>query len=539
MEKYEVWLRRVKDKNLLEELKNMTEEQVSSAFFKDLEFGTAGMRGIVGAGSNCMNIYTVGKVTEAVARYLEKRENPKIAISYDSRNMSPEFAKNISRICAHHGITVYLAKHMMPTPFLSYMVRYYGCDLGIMITASHNPKEYNGYKLYDENGCQLLDEPSKEIMAIAETVDMFNVKTACLKNAVKNGLVIYTDSDVEENYYKEVLSQSINKVENLKVVYTALNGTGACTVPEVLKRQGVDVVLNKPQCKADKNFTTCPYPNPEKKEVFALSEEIANKCSADLIVATDPDSDRVGVEVKCEDGYHHLTGNEVGALLTEYLLSQKDQKGYVVRSLVSTSLSDKIAAKYNREMKVVLTGFKFIGDFIRQLEMQGREKEYILGFEESFGYLIGTYVRDKDATVASMLICEMASYYKKRGKTLVQKLSELYDEFGLYEHRVKSYRFEGKSGSEKMQELLASLRNNPFVKVADFDVAKVTDYMQDGTGLPKADVLAFELSNGGSIIVRPSGTEPLIKVYLTFSENKEANAKAFAACEAFLADYFA
>ncbi len=537
-EKYNLWLEKVKDEKVLAELKNMTEDQISSAFFKDVEFGTAGMRGIVGAGSNCMNIYTVGKVTEAVAKYLAERKNPRLAVSFDSRHMSVEFAELVARICSKYGIEVYISRDMMPTPFLSYMVRYYGCDLGVMITASHNPKEYNGYKLYDSDGCQLLEEPSKAIMEIADTIDMFNVSMPSLEEGINKGLIKYIENGVVESYFESVEKVSLNKIENLKVVYTALNGTGANTTPQMLVRRGADVSLVDIQCKKDSDFTTCVNPNPERLDVFALAEELATKTNADIIVATDPDADRVGVEVKHNGEYVHLTGNESGVLLTDYILSNKKQSGYIVRSIVSTSLVDKLAEKYGAKVKAVLTGFKYIGDFIKGLENQNRESEYLLGFEESYGYLAGSYVRDKDATCASMLICEVASELKKQGKTLVDRLNEIYDEFGLYEHHVKSYRFEGKTGNDKMRELLIYLRKAPFENIAGIKVSNMVDYSTSVDGLPCADVLLYTLENGGNVIIRPSGTEPLIKVYITFVKNKEENAKDFEKTENFFKEFF-
>ncbi len=538
-DKYKLWLNKVKDEQVLAQLKSMTEEEITTAFFKDVEFGTAGMRGIVGAGSNCMNIYTVGKVTEAVARYMDNMKNPKIAVSFDSRHMSVEFAETVARICAKHNITVYISKDMMPTPFLSYMVRYYGCDLGVMITASHNPKEYNGYKLYNSDGCQLLEEPSKAIMEIADGVDMFNVEMCDLQEGISKGLIKYIEQDIVDSYFKDVSQVSFNRVENLKVVFSALNGTGANTAPDLLTARGADVILTEVQCKKDSDFTTCKNPNPERKDVFELSEILAKENDADIIVATDPDADRVGVEVKQNGEYVHLTGNETGVLIADYILSQSKQKGYIVRSIVTTSLVDKLAEKHGSKVKAVLTGFKYIGDFIKGLENEGREKEYLLGFEESYGYLAGTYVRDKDATCACMFICEMASELKKQGKTLLDRLNEIYDEFGLYEHVVKSYKFEGKAGNDKMKEILSSLRQKPFAKIADFDVTKFVDYKNCIDGLPSADVLSYDLSNGGNVVIRPSGTEPLIKVYLTFVKNKEENAVAFEKALKFFQEYFA
>ncbi len=538
-DKYNLWLEKVKDGALLAELKGMTEDQISTAFFKDMEFGTAGMRGVVGAGSNCMNIYTVGKVTEAVAMYMDSIGAKKVAISYDSRHMSVEFSQAAAAIFGKHNIKVYLAADMMATPFLSFMVRHFGCDIGVMITASHNPKEYNGYKLYDSDGCQLLEEPSKAIMNISDNVDMFNVERGDFDALVKSGVIEYTGKEVLESYYDHVKTQSLNQIENLKVVYTALNGTGINTAPELISRQGAEVYLVDVQCEKDSDFTTCPYPNPERTDVFELAEKLAAEKGADIIVGTDPDADRVGVEVLQKGKYIHLTGNEVGVLLTDYLLSNSGRKGYIVRSIVSTSLADKLAEKYGSKVKTVLTGFKYIGDFIKGLEKQERESEYILGFEESYGYLAGTYVRDKDANVATMLICEMASEWKKKGKTIIDRLNEIYDEFGLYEHVVKSYRFEGKSGSEKMVTLLNGLRAQPFQNIADNKVTKIVDYKTSVDGLPCADVILYELDNGGSIIVRPSGTEPLIKVYLTFVKNKEANARDFENSLNFFKEFFA
>lgn len=537
-QKYELWLKKVKDDKLLTELKNMSEEQISTAFFKDVEFGTAGMRGVVGAGSNCMNIYTVGKVTEAVARYLSERKNPRIAVSFDSRHMSVEFSEVVARICSKYGIEVYISKEMMPTPFLSYMVRYYGCDLGVMITASHNPKEYNGYKLYDSDGCQLLEEPSKAIMKIAENIDMFDVYIPPIEEGINKGVIKYIDNNVLESYFESVEKTSLNKIENLKVVYSALNGTGANTTPQLLTRRGADVSLVSVQCQKDSDFTTCVNPNPERKDVFALAEDLAIKINADIIVATDPDADRVGVEVNQEGVYQHLSGNEVGVLLADYILSNKKQKGYIVRSIVTTSLVDKLAEKYDSKVKTVLTGFKYIGNFIKELEKQNKEDEYLLGFEESYGYLVGSYVRDKDATCASMFICEMASELKKQGKTLLDRLNELYAEFGYYQQHVKSYRFEGKSGNEKMKQLLNSLRANPLENIAGNIVRKVVDYSTSVDGLPRADVLLYNLDNGGNVIIRPSGTEPLVKVYITFVKNKEENEKDFERTENFFNEYF-
>lgn len=524
-ERYKLWLKNVKDETLLKELKSMNEEEIETAFFKDIEFGTAGMRGTLGAGSNCMNKYNVAKVTKAICEFLKSYKNPSIAVSYDSRNMSFEFAELVTKICAYNGVKVYLAQTMMPTPFLSYMVRFYQTDMGVMITASHNPKEYNGYKVYGNDGCQLLDKPSLEIMELAEKINPFSVEECDFEKACKDGLVVFTDSKILDSYTKEVLKQSVCDAKNLKVVYTALNGTGIKTLPETLKKVGVDVILNEVQCKADGNFTTCPYPNPERIDVYDLSNKIAIETRADLVIASDPDADRVGVNVINNNEITHLTGNEVGVLLIDFLLTNKKYKsGIVVKSIVSTSLAEKVANNYGAEVYNVLTGFKYIGEYIARLEKE-KTKEFVLGFEESLGYLVGTYVRDKDATVASMLICEMASKYKAEGKTLVDKLNEIYVKFGLYEHFVLRFDFPGEEGFIKMESILDNLRKNSPKNFGTLKVKKVLDYESGVGDLPKANVMSFELEGESEIIIRPSGTEPLIKTYITLSKTKEVNTK--------------
>ena len=460
-EKYEFWLNNVKDKKMLEELKSMNENEIQLAFFKDIAFETAGLRGIVGAGSNCMNIYTVGRVAKAISIYMQKIGGKKIAISYDSRNMSYEFAKLSARIFASYGIKVYLANKLMPTPFLSYMVRFYKCDMGVNVTASHNPKDYNGYKVYDSTGCQLLDEPSYEIIKIANGLELFNISAMSFNKAKETGLVVLTDDKVLDGYIKEVEKQSLQKIEGIKVVYTALNGTGMGTLPRVLKERGAKVVCNKVQCKPDKNFTTCPYPNPERDDVYESSIAIAKENGIDLIVASDPDADRLGVAQLVQGNFVRFTGNEIGVLLADYLFSSKKTKDKIlVKSIVSTPLADLVAEKYGGKVVNVLTGFKYIGEFIYKLEKEGREKEFLLGFEESSGYLSGSYVRDKDATVAAMLVLEYASKLKKVGKTLFDRLNEIYDEFGYYQSKVYSFRFEGESGFNRMKEILENFRKN-------------------------------------------------------------------------------
>ncbi len=527
-EKYEFWLNNVKDKKMLEELKSMNENEIQLAFFKDIAFETAGLRGIVGAGSNCMNIYTVGRVAKAISIYMQKIGGRKIAISYDSRNMSYEFAKLSARIFASYGIKVYLAKKLMPTPFLSYMVRFYKCDMGVNVTASHNPKDYNGYKVYDSTGCQLLDEPSYEIIKIANGLELFNISAMSFNKAKETGLVVLTDDKVLDSYIKEVEKQSLQKIEGIKVVYTALNGTGMGTLPRVLKERGAKVVCNKVQCKPDKNFTTCPYPNPERDDVYESSIAIAKENGIDLIVASDPDADRLGVAQLVQGNFVRFTGNEIGVLLADYLFSSKKTKDKIlVKSIVSTPLADLVAEKYDGKVVNVLTGFKYIGEFIYKLEKEGREKEFLLGFEESSGYLSGSYVRDKDATVAAMLVLEYASKLKKVGKTLFDRLNEIYDEFGYYQSKVYSFRFEGESGFNRMKEILENFRKNTPKSFAGFKVNIVIDYENGVRDLPKANVLEYILDGGAKIIVRPSGTEPNIKVYVMLNKTKQQNETDF------------
>lgn len=525
-DKYKLWLNKVDDPELLRELQFMTEEQKSNAFFKDMKFGTAGLRGTIGAGSNCMNKYNVCRVTQAICEYMKNHNGKTLAVSYDSRNMSLEFAQMVAGVCAQNGIQVYISNDMMPTPFLSYMVRYYGCDIGVMITASHNPKNYNGYKAYSSDGCQLLDEPSNEITEIAEKLDLFNTKMMDYDEAVQKGLVKLTDEKILNDYISDVKMQSFNRIENLKVAYTALNGTGVNTIPRTLKEQGAEVVLNEVQCKPDKNFTTCPYPNPEKLEVYEDTVRLAKKVNADIIIASDPDADRVGVRAKHNGEYVHLNGNEIGILLTDYIFSKSNiDGGWLVKSIVSASLAEKVAKKYGGKVKNTLTGFRYIGSFITDLESQGMQDQFVIGFEESYGYLIGTHVRDKDATVASLLLAELASELKKQDKTLVDRLEELFEEFGAFYNEVLVFRYEGETGSHKMQEIMNSLRTNTTTEIGGYKVVEYFDYLQGVDGLPKSDVLIYNLENDGQVIVRTSGTEPLIKAYVALTKTKEQNKK--------------
>lgn len=527
---FELWAKNVKDKKVLEELSAMTESQKEQAFFKDIEFGTAGLRGIVGIGSNMMNVYTVGRVSKAVALYMEKINAKSIAIAYDSRDMSPEFAKLAAKIFAYHRIKVYLTKTMMPTPYLSFMVRYFKCNMGINITASHNPKDYNGYKVYDNTGCQLLEEPSYKIMEIAENLSYFDVKMASFSKAVDEKTIVVVDEEnsVFEAYIKAVKKQSLHKIKNITAVYTALNGAGIKTLPRVLEDQGAKLIFNKVQCKPDKNFTTCPYPNPEIDSVYDTSMELAKDKNVDLILASDPDADRIGVCVNQKGKFIHLTGNEIGVLLTDYLFSnRKENGGILVKSIVSTKLAEKLVENYGGKTKNVLTGFKYIGEFVRKLETESKEKDFVLGFEESSGYLSGSYVRDKDATLGCMLIAEAASELKKQGKTLYDRLIEIYDKYGYYQSKTISFEFDGVEGQEKMQKILSGFRSHQPKEFAGFKVKNIIDYQTGFEDLPKANVIEYDLEHGKQIIIRPSGTEPKIKVYLTVADSLETNKKSF------------
>lgn len=529
-EKFNFWIESIKDKKVVSELKKMSESEKEDAFFKDIEFGTAGLRGIVGLGSNRLNIWTVGRVSESVATYMKNNGYSSIAVAFDSRNMSLEFAKLASSIFASHGINVYLTSTMMPTPYLSFMVRYFKCDMGVNITASHNPKDYNGYKVYGSDGAQLLEKPSYEIMKIAENIDYFDVKIPSFDQYVKNKTIILVDekNSVFDAYLKAVKAQSINRIENITAIYTALNGTGIKTLPKILESQGANLILNKVQCKPDKNFKTCPYPNPENDNVYDSSKALAKGKNVDLILASDPDADRIGVCVKTNGEFVHLTGNEIGILLTDYLFQNKKQKGgYLVKSIVSSSLAEKIAGKYGGKTINVLTGFKYIGEFVTKLEKMGQENQFVFGFEESSGYVAGPYVRDKDATLGCMLIAEQASELKKQGKTLIDRLNEIYDEFGFYQTKTISFDFENALGFEKISNIMLNLRKSKLKHFGKFNIEKIIDYEKGVNGLPRANMIEFELENSKKVIVRPSGTEPKLKFYLTTNDDAKTNDENF------------
>lgn len=549
---YNEWLENaVEDKDLkaeLESIKN-NEDEIYDRFYTALKFGTAGLRGIIGAGTNRMNIYVVRQATQGLANYvLKKYGNGSVAISHDSRIKADLFMNEAARVLAANGIKVYITSELQPTPVLSYLVRYFKCQAGIMVTASHNPAAYNGYKAYGEDGCQMTDVAANTVYDEISKLDMFkDVKIADFDEAVKSGMIEYVDESVYDTYLEKVMEQQVNpgvcKGANLKVVYTPLNGTGNKLVRKVLGKIGVnDVVVVPEQELPDGNFTTCPYPNPEIKEALAKGLELCEKEQPDLLLATDPDADRVGIAVKDYDGsYRLISGNEDGVMLTNYILSCKKASGklpekpVVVKTIVTTKLINKLCEKYGCELKNVLTGFKYIGEVILNLEKKHEENRYLFGFEESYGYLSGTYVRDKDAVVASMLVCEMAAYYKKQGKSLAEVIDGLYEEFGYYLNQTYSFEFGGAAGMQKMADIMTAVRDNTQKSIAGYDVVKVSDYLlrketDVATGsvtdidLPKSNVIALHLADDNAVIIRPSGTEPKIKLYITSVGKDKDNA---------------
>lgn len=549
---YNEWLENAdEDKDLTAELESIknNEDEIYDRFYTALKFGTAGLRGIIGAGTNRMNIYVVRQATQGLANYvLKKYGNGSVAISHDSRIKADLFMNEAARVLAANGIKVYITSELQPTPVLSYLVRYFKCQAGIMVTASHNPAAYNGYKAYGEDGCQMTDVAANTVYDEISKLDMFkDVKIADFDEAVKSGMIEYVDESVYDTYLEKVMEQQVNpgvcKGADLKVVYTPLNGTGNKLVRKVLGKIGVnDVVVVPEQELPDGNFTTCPYPNPEIKEALAKGLELCEKEQPDLLLATDPDADRVGIAVKDYDGsYRLISGNEDGVMLTNYILSCKKASGklpekpVVVKTIVTTKLINKLCEKYGCELKNVLTGFKYIGEVILNLEKKHEENRYLFGFEESYGYLSGTYVRDKDAVVASMLVCEMAAYYKKQGKSLAEVIDGLYEEFGYYLNKTYSFEFGGAAGMHKMADIMTAVRDNTPKSIAGYDVVKVSDYLlrketDVATGsvtdidLPKSNVIALHLADDNAVIIRPSGTEPKIKLYITSVGKDKDNA---------------
>jgi len=562
---YNEWLEKATgDPDLTAELESIrgNDEEIMDRFYRSLEFGTAGLRGVIGAGTNRMNIYTVGRATQGLADFLNKNyENPSVAIGYDSRIKSDYFSKEAASVLAANGIKVYIYDELEPTPCLSFAIRHFKTSSGIILTASHNPAKYNGYKCYNPKGYQMTDEEAGETYDFIQKVDYFTgIKKTDFDEAVKEGIIEYIGQDVIDVFLDEVQKQCVNpevvKEADLKVIYTPLNGTGNKPVRAILDRIGIKQVFVVPeQENPDGNFPTCPFPNPEIKQVFELGLEMNKDIKADILLATDPDCDRVGIAVPDKSGELVLmSGNEVGAMLLNYLLSQKKEKGILsdtaiaVKSFVSTDLAEVIAKKYNCTFKNLLTGFKYIGELITNLESEGRASDFVMGFEESYGYLAGTHARDKDAVVGSMLICEMAAFYKTKGMNLVDVMNSLYDEFGYYNNDVQSYTFEGAAGMEKMAGIMDTLRANPPKEIAGYAVTAVSDYKtskttftdgkEEAIDLPKSNVLAFALEKGNKVIVRPSGTEPKIKAYITAVGDSKAAAGEIAAKLIAAADEF-
>ena len=542
-ENYEAWLSNPYfDETTKAELKSIAEDdkEIKERFYKDLEFGTAGLRGIIGAGTNRMNIYTVRKATQGLANYIIKKgeQGKGVAIAYDSRRMSPEFADEAALCLAANGIKAYVFESLRPTPELSYAVRSLGCIAGINITASHNPPEYNGYKVYWEDGAQITPPHDKGIMdEVKAVVDYNTVKTMDQEEAKKAGLYQVIGADVDDGYIAELKKQvihqdSIDAVgKDLKIVYSPLHGTGNIPARRILKELGFEnVYVVKEQELPDGEFPTVSYPNPEAEEAFELGLKLAKEVDADLVLATDPDADRLGVRVKDKDGvYHTLTGNMSGCLLADYEIGQRKalqglpDDGYLIKTIVTSNLADAIAKGYDIGLIEVLTGFKFIGQQILKFETTGKGS-YLFGFEESYGCLIGTHARDKDAIVATMALCEAAAYYKTQGKTLWDAMVDMYDKYGYYKDDIQSITLKGIEGLQKIQEILETLRKNPPTEVGGYKVLKARDYQADtikdiatgevtATGLPKSNVLYYDLTDDAWLCVRPSGTEPKVKFY--------------------------
>ena len=551
MELYKLWCKKaVDDPDLQEELRSIEgdKDAITDRFYRNLEFGTGGLRGVIGAGAYRLNVYTIRRATQGLADYVNGAfENGSVAIAYDSRIKSDVFAKEAARVLAANGIKVYIYPELMPTPMLSYAVRNLKCSAGIVITASHNPAKYNGYKVYGDDGCQITLDVANTVIGKINSVPMFDgAKLVSFSEGIENGTIEYISQDVIESYLDKVSEQGIHTdlvaESGLKVVYTPLNGTGNKPVRAILKKIGVKEVTAVPeQENPDGTFPTCPFPNPEIKEALAKGLELCEKVKPDLLLATDPDCDRVGIAVPDKDGNYVLfSGNEVGAMLLKYICQERTAMGTMpknpvaVKTIVTTDICKKIAAEYGVELREVLTGFKFIGEQIGFLEEKGEENRYIFGFEESYGYLAGSYVRDKDAVVGSMLICEMAAFYRTKGISLLDAREAMYKQYGNYVHSQISFQCEGASGMERMQEIMSGLRSNPPAEIGGLKVTTISDYVASETTdvatgaktkitLPKSDVLAFMLEGGASVIIRPSGTEPKIKAYYTtIGETREA-----------------
>jgi len=553
MQLYTLWTQKAnEDKDLTEELASIKDDSdaIKDRFYRNLEFGTGGLRGEIGAGTYRMNIYTVRRATQGLADYVNgSYTNGSVAISYDSRIKSDVFAKAAAGVLAANGIKVYIYKELMPTPALSFAVRELKCAAGVMVTASHNPAKYNGYKAYGADGCQITLDVANIVINKINSVDMFEgPKYISFEDGISSGMISYISDDVIEKYYENVIAQGIHtdlvKDSGLNLVYTPLNGTGNKPVRTVLNRIGIsDITVVPEQEMPDGNFTTCPYPNPEIREALELGLKLSYEVKPDLLLATDPDADRVGIAVPSGDEYVLFSGNEVGAMLLEYICEERTKLGTMpenpvaVKTIVTTQIAAAIAKNYGVQLLDVLTGFKFIGEQIGFLEEKGEENRYIFGFEESYGYLAGSYVRDKDAVVASMLICEMAAYYRTCGISLIEARERMYKKYGVYKHMLKSFTCEGITGMERMKEIMTSLRTEQPASVGGLKLVEFSDYVAgvtknlvNGTAteitLPKSDVLVFGLENNATIIIRPSGTEPKIKVYYTTTGETQEEATA-------------
>ena len=551
-EKYNEWINSdIINEEIKDELKNIKDEkEIEDRFYKDLDFGTGGLRGIIGAGSNRMNIYTVSKATQGFANYLnESFENPSVAVAYDSRNMSKEFATAAALTLCANGVKVFLYESLRPTPVLSFAVRHLNCKGGIVVTASHNPKQYNGYKVYDEFGGQVTDEKANKIISLVNEVKDFSmIKNMSEEEALNKGLLVYIGEDVDKAYIDEVKNLTIRKelvkekAKDLKIIYTPIHGSGNIPVRRVLSELGYsNVKVVKEQEEPNGNFPTAPYPNPEMPQVFELALEMAKQESPDIIFGTDPDCDRIGVVVKESNGeFKVLTGNQTGLLLTHYVLSalketnSLPENGVVIKTIVTTEGARKIAEDFGIELMDVLTGFKYIGEKIREFRESG-DKKYLFGFEESYGYLAGEFVRDKDAVIASMLIAEMTLYYKEQGMSLYEALIKLYEKYGFYKETLISIELEGKEGQEKIASCIDALRNSSIESVDGVKISTKLDYklsVEESNGvkseikLPKSNVLKYILEDGSSFVVRPSGTEPKMKIYLAVKGSSLENAES-------------
>ncbi|MBR6028606.1 MAG: phospho-sugar mutase [Clostridia bacterium] len=533
---YEKWLNHPgMPEELLTELHSMDADQANDSFYRDLAFGTGGLRGVLGAGTNRMNLYTVAKATRGLGHYLlETFDKPSVAVSYDSRIHSQDFAELTAATLGEMGIRVHLYRQLMPTPMLSYAVRHLSCQAGVMVTASHNPAKFNGYKVYGADGCQITLEAAERITGYIAKEETLTARLADFDAQLKAGTVSYISEETIESYYQRIATLQVQPSQQpLHVVYSPLNGTGNVPVREMLRRLGqvrVDVVPE--QEKPDGRFPTAPYPNPEIREAMQLAIRQTIESGADICVATDPDCDRIGAGVRVGNEVTLISGNDMGVLLLDYICSHRDASGdtlppVAVKTIVTTEMAVPVAKKYDVELRNVLTGFKFIGEQIGLLEKAGQEKRYIFGFEESYGYLSSTFVRDKDAVNAAVLVCEMAANLKAEGLTLLDKLALLREEFGFYAQRLLTFAYEGESGANRMADIMAGLRR-PLAESPEalLQTAARIDYLHDDTGLPASDVLSFALADGRKIIVRPSGTEPKLKAYLFASGADQAKAEA-------------